>query len=63
MNSRGKIVSKKSSASKAKAWKKNPLSKWIKAIKQAREELGLSGFVACKKGTAYYKLAKKIYTA
>ena len=25
----------------------------------ARKELGLTGFVACKKGTAYYKLAKK----
>ena len=41
--------------------KKNP---WIKAVKQARKNLGIKGFVAINKeieGKALYKEAKKIY--
>ena len=60
-NKRGKVVSKKAMASGAKRFKKSGLGKWVEATQKARKELGLTGFVACKKGTAYYKLAKKYY--
>merc|ERR1712080_422470 len=50
-NKSGKIVSKKRHAFGQK-------SKWIAAVMRARKELKLKGFVACKKGTAYYKLAQ-----
>merc|ERR1711879_1056094 len=45
----GKIISKKKFAAGKKAYKKNGLSKWTKAFMQARKNLGLKGFVACKK--------------
>ena len=61
MNKRGKIVSKKQHTQAAKRFKKSGLFKWVAATQRARKELGLTGFVACKKGTAYYKLAKKYY--
>ena len=61
MNKRGKVVSKKQNALGAKRFKKSGLGKWVAACQKARKELGLTGFVACKKGTAYYKLAKKFY--
>ena len=60
-NKRGKVVSKKMNAAGAKRFKKSGLGKWVAACQKARKELGLTGFVACKKGTAYYKLAKKFY--
>merc|ERR1712079_470378 len=56
LNKRGKVVSKKAMAHGQKA-----LSGWVKATGLARKKLGLKGFVACKKGTEYYKLAKKLY--
>merc|ERR1719285_1545472 len=56
LNKRGKVVSKKAMSHGKKA-----LSGWLKATKQARKQLGLTGFVACKKGTKYYILAKKLY--
>merc|ERR1711964_197108 len=55
-NKSGKIVSKKAQAAGRKK-----LGKWIAATTRARKELELKGFVACKKGSAYYKLAKKYY--
>merc|ERR1712087_168989 len=61
INKRGKVVSKKQSMSKSKGFKKTALGKWVAATQKARKELGLTGFVACKKGTAYYKLSKKYY--
>ena len=61
INKRGKVVSKKSHASGAKRFKKSGLGKWVSAMQRARKELGLTGFVACKKGSAYYKLAKKYF--
>ena len=61
MNKRGKVVSKKQHAKASKAFKKPGLHKWVQACQRARKELGLTGFVACKKGTAYYKLTKKYY--
>merc|ERR1712156_447583 len=60
-NKRGKIVSKKSHANGKKVYKKNGLAKWNKAFMQARKNLGLKGFVACKKGTRFYKEAMKLY--
>merc|ERR1719397_1210060 len=44
----GKVVSKKRSAIGKKGW--------VKATQAARKQLGLTGFVACKRGTEYYKL-------
>jgi len=40
---------------------KKALSGWVKATTMARKQLGLTGFVPCKKGTKYYKLAKELY--
>merc|ERR1712173_431787 len=59
MNKRGKVVSKKQLSAAKKNFKGSALSKWVVATQKARKELGLVGFVACKKGTAFYKLAKK----
>merc|ERR1712217_883830 len=42
-------------------YKKNGLDKWTKAFMQARKNLGIKGFVACKKGTKFYKEAMKLY--
>merc|ERR1711964_92007 len=50
----GKSVSRKASARAGK-------NKWIAAVVKARKELKLKGFVACKKGTAFYKAARKNY--
>eukprot|EP00931_Biecheleriopsis_adriatica_P121613 TRINITY_DN96675_c0_g1_i1.p1 TRINITY_DN96675_c0_g1~~TRINITY_DN96675_c0_g1_i1.p1 ORF type:complete len:413 (-),score=109.05 TRINITY_DN96675_c0_g1_i1:71-1261(-) len=58
-NKSGKIVTKKGSA-RGKAQFKN-VAKWIGACKQARDVLGLKGFVAVKKGTALYMKAKELY--
>ena len=60
-NKRGRVVSKKAHASHKKHFKNSALSKWVQACAKARAELGLTGFVACKKGTSYYKLAKKYH--
>merc|ERR1712217_795585 len=60
-NKRGKIVSKKQHARGLRIYKKNGLAKWTKAFMQARKNLGIKGFVACKKGTRFYKEAMKIY--
>merc|ERR1719187_2675138 len=59
----GKIVSKKAFNAGKKAYKKNGLSKWTKAFMQARKNLKLKGFVACKKGTKFYKEAMRLYKA
>merc|ERR1712110_384886 len=55
----GKIVSKKKFQAGKKAYKRNGLSKWTKALMAARKKLGLKGFVACKKGSKFYKEAMK----
>merc|ERR1719230_1570307 len=62
-NKRGKIVSKKANAAGKRVYKKNGLGKWTKAFMQARKNLGLKGFVACKKGTKFYKEAMRLYKA
>jgi len=56
LNKRGKVVSRK-----AKSHGQKVLGGWVRATGLAREKLGLIGFVACKKGTEYYKLAKRLY--
>merc|ERR1712048_423948 len=63
LNKRGKVVSKKQTSHGKKVYKKNGLNKWTTAFMQARKNLGITGFVLCKKTSALYKEAKKIYTA
>merc|ERR1740131_788964 len=53
LNKRGKVVSKKRMARGKKALK--GLQGWLRATKLARKQLGLTGFVACKKGTKFYQ--------
>merc|ERR1711900_153706 len=53
-NKHGKIVSRKASARAGK-------NKWIAAVMKARKDLKIKGFAACKKGTAFYKAARKNY--
>ena len=57
-NKYGKIVSKKASL---RAKKNNFIKGWATAVQQAREALGLKGFVAIKKGSALYNKAKELY--
>merc|ERR1712007_153478 len=54
-NKRGKIVTKAQNAAGKKSYKL--ISGWTAACKKARAELGLTGFVAIKKGTPFYKKA------
>merc|ERR1712217_473233 len=60
-NKRGRIISKKAHANGKRAFKQNGLGKWQKAFMEARKNLGLTGFVACKKGSKFYKEAMRIY--
>merc|ERR1712226_1685018 len=57
----GKIVTKKAHSAGKKAFAN--IKKWTGAFKKARREMGLSGFVAIKKGTTFYKAVKAIYEA
>merc|ERR1712023_408236 len=57
----GKLVSKKSHAAGKKAYKN--IKGWTDAVQKARNELGVKGFVAIKKGSALYKKAKEFYEA
>merc|ERR1719456_1381081 len=57
-NKRGKIVSKKASL---RAKKNNYIKGWTTAVQKARKALGLKGFVAIRKGSAFYKRAKELY--
>lgn len=59
----GKIVSKKLASRGKTMLKKNGLSKWTKAVQQVRKQMGLTGFVAIKKGTSFYTAVRKIYDA
>ncbi len=56
---RGKIVSKKSNAAGKKAYAN--IKGWTLAVQKARKALGLTGFVAVKKGTAVYTKAKQFH--
>merc|ERR1712137_1094567 len=63
-NKRGKVVSKKASAAGKKNWVKNGLKARSGAVKKARKELGLTGFVAIggksAAGKALYAKAKSL---
>merc|ERR1712146_705917 len=54
-NKRGKIVSAAQSNNAKKRFVNSPLAKWAAALKKVHKAMGLKGFVACKKGTDYYK--------
>ncbi|CAK9001203.1 unnamed protein product [Durusdinium trenchii] len=58
-NKEGKLVSKKQSEAGRKAFAH--VACWIAACKQARAELGITGFVAVKKGTPLYEKAKALH--
>merc|ERR1711957_34298 len=58
-NSRGRVVSRKRHAAGVKAYETN-LKVWVTACKKARIELGLTGFVAIKKGSDFYNRAKAL---
>jgi len=59
VNKRGKVLSKKRALSAKKSFRN--IQPWLKVVKRARTELGLIGFVPCKRGTKYYQLAWKYY--
>ncbi len=60
----GKVVSKKKSAHAKKVYAANGLKKWAEAVKAARKELGMTGFVAVggksAAGKALYAKAKSL---
>jgi hypothetical protein len=63
-NKYGKIVSKRASEAAAKRVKDGVgIGKWTQAVKRARDELGLTGFVPVKKGSEVYERAQKYYKA
>ena len=49
---------KTKSAAKSRAGKSNP---WMRAVKKARSELGVTGFQAIKKGSRLHTLAKQYH--
>merc|ERR1712099_47051 len=63
-NKNGKVVSKKRAARAKKLWVQNGLKAWADAVKKARKELGLTGFVAIggksAAGKALYAKAKSL---
>ena len=63
MSKVGKIVSKKMASRAKRNMKSSGLGKWTKAVMQVRKEMNLTGFVAIKKGTPYYKAVRAVYEA
>merc|ERR1719188_2444462 len=63
-NKAGKVVSRKASAHAKKLYVQNGLKAWADAVKKARKELGLTGFVAIggksAAGKALYAKAKSL---
>ena len=59
-NKNGKIVSRKQSANGKKAYAR--IRGWTVAVGKARKALGVTGFVAIRKGSALYKKAKELYS-
>lgn len=57
----GKIVSKKQSLAARRRFRKGGISGWLRAVTAARRSLKLTGFVACKKGTKFYRTARRLY--
>merc|ERR1712055_1089067 len=64
-NKDGKVVSKKSSIRAKKAYQKNGLGKWTKAVQAAKKSLGIKGFQIIggktSKGQALLKKARSIF--
>eukprot|EP00927_Polykrikos_kofoidii_P059058 TRINITY_DN5405_c0_g1_i4.p1 TRINITY_DN5405_c0_g1~~TRINITY_DN5405_c0_g1_i4.p1 ORF type:complete len:163 (+),score=50.15 TRINITY_DN5405_c0_g1_i4:35-490(+) len=60
-NRTGKIVSRKRSEAGKKSYAR--IKGWTVAVQKAKKDLGITGFVAVKKGTPLYKAAKAIYGA
>merc|ERR1711870_17502 len=60
-NKRGKIISKKQHAFGKRSYKS--IQKWTEAFVEARKNLGITGFKACKKGTPFYNECQRIYKA
>merc|ERR1711994_117023 len=60
-NKRGKIISKKRHQRGKRLYKSNGIEKWTKALMQARKNLGVKGFVACKKGSKLYSETMRLY--
>merc|ERR1712061_903189 len=60
-NKRNKVVSKKKHAQGKRLYKKNGIQKWNEAFMQARKNLGIKGFMPCKKGSKLYKETMKLY--
>ena len=56
-----KRSSKKSMKRSSKKKSSNKGVSWFGAVAKARKELGITGFVAIKKGTPLYKRSKEIY--
>jgi len=62
LNPNGKLVSKKSRARASR--NSDHIKKWVAALKQARKEMGITGFLIINRGaqgTALYKRAKELY--
>ena len=57
----GKIVSRKQSLAARRRFRKGGISGWLRAVTAARKSLKLKGFVACKKGTKFYRTARRNY--
>ncbi|CAE8612871.1 unnamed protein product, partial [Polarella glacialis] len=59
-NKTGRVVTRSRHAAGKKAYAH--IKAWTTACQKARKDLGIKGFVPIKKGTAFYKAAKAIYT-
>merc|ERR1711915_70655 len=59
-NKRGRIVSKKARKVGKKRYNQH-LKPWVAAFTKARANLGITGFVPCKKGTKLYKETMRLY--
>jgi len=61
----GKIVSKKASEVRKKLNKGSRFEKWVKSVKEARKELGITGFMIIggsnPAGKALYAKAKELF--
>merc|ERR1719245_1674467 len=64
-NKSGRVVSKARSVLSKKQWASSAMKKWCDAVRQARNELGITGFCAVNgktaQGKAVYVKAKSIF--
>ena len=59
-NKAGRVVSLKQSLRAKKRYAQG-IGKWTAALQQAREALGLKGFVAIRKGSPFYEKAREFF--